>query len=228
MLVAGFPAGPVGTNCFIVADAPGSECLIIDPGMDAEEGIADLLAKHRLHPAAVVLTHGHLDHTWSVVPVCRSANVPAYIHPDDRAMLVDPTLGMSREMFAMMQRMTGGTAEFVEPDEVVELRDGATIDLLGVQLHAHHAPGHTPGSLAFTTAEQPDTPPLLFSGDLLFAGSIGRVDLPGGDAQQMRESLARVLPPLSDDTVVLPGHGGQTTMAAERAGNPYLTGQASL
>lgn len=228
VLVSGFPAGPVGTNCFIVADAPGGECLIIDPGMGAEEGIAELLARHRLQPAAVVLTHGHLDHTWSVVPVCRSAKVPAYIHPDDRAMLVDPTLGMSREMFAMMQRMTGGTAEFVEPDEVIELVDGAVIDLLGVQLRAHHAPGHTPGSLAFTTDELPDTPPLLFSGDLLFAGSIGRVDLPGGDAQQMLESLARVLPPLSDDTVVLPGHGGQTTMAAERASNPYLNGQVSL
>jgi glyoxylase-like metal-dependent hydrolase (beta-lactamase superfamily II) len=228
VLVAGFPAGPFGTNCFVVADGPGSECLIIDPGMGATEGIAELLAKHRLHPAAVVLTHGHLDHTWSVVPVCRESKVPAYIHADDRAMLADPALGMSREMTAMMQQMTGGTAEFVEPDEVRELADGGIVDILGVQLAVRHAPGHTPGSIVFATDELPDAPPLLFSGDLLFAGSIGRTDLPGGDARLMMDSLTRVLPPLADDTVVLPGHGPQTTMAAERATNPYLTGQASL
>lgn len=228
MLVAGFPAGPFGTNCFVVADAPGSECLIIDPGMGAAEGVADLLAKHRLRAAAVVLTHGHLDHTWSVVPVCREAKVPAYIHAGDRAMLADPSLGMSRDMTAMMQRMTGGAAEFVEPDEVVELADGGVVDILGLQLAVRHAPGHTPGSIVFTTDERPDTPPLLFSGDLLFAGSIGRTDLPGGDSAAMMASLARVLPPLADGTVVLPGHGPQSTMAAERATNPYLTGQASL
>lgn len=227
MLVTGFPAGPFGTNCFIVADGPGAECLVIDPGMDALDGVGDLLAKHRLHPAAVVLTHGHLDHTWSVVPLCESAGVPAYIHPGDRPMLADPSVGVSRQMMAMAQRLTGGEG-FAEPEDVVEIGDGDRIDLLGVTLGVRHAPGHTPGSIVFTTEATGDLPPLLFSGDLLFAGSIGRTDLPGGDSRQMMESLARVLPDLADETVVLPGHGPQTTMAAERATNPYLTGGMTL
>lgn len=228
MLVTGFPAGPWGTNCFVVADGPGSECLIIDPGMDAMAGIDEVVARHRLHVAAVVLTHGHLDHTWSVVPVCESAQVPAYIHPDDRALLADPSLGVSRDMVAAVRQMTGGQFDFTEPDEVRELTDGGTIDLLGVSLRVRHAPGHTPGSTIFTADADGDLPPLLFSGDLLFAGSIGRTDLPGGDSAQMMASLARVLPPLPDEMVVLPGHGPQSTMAAERATNPFLTGQATL
>ncbi|MDQ1248058.1 MAG: fold metallo-hydrolase [Actinomycetota bacterium] len=228
MLVTGFPAGPWGTNCFVVAAEPGSECLIIDPGMDAMAGIDEVVARHRLKVAAVVLTHGHLDHTWSVVPVCASAKVPAYIHSQDRALLADPSLAFSRDMVVAVRQMTGGQFEFAEPDEVIELADGGTVDLLGVSLGARHAPGHTPGSTVFTSEASGDLPPLLFSGDLLFAGSIGRTDLPGGDSAQMMASLAQVLPPLADETVVLPGHGPQTTMAAERATNPYLTGRASL
>ena len=228
MLVTGFPAGPWGTNCFVVAAGPGMECLVIDPGMDAMAGIDDIVARHGLHVSAVVLTHGHLDHTWSVVPVCDSAKVSAYIHSADRELLADPALAFSQDMVAVVRQMTGGRFEFTEPDDVIELTDGGTVDLLGVSLGVRHAPGHTRGSTVFTTESAGDVPPLLFSGDLLFAGSIGRTDLPGGDSRQMMESLAKVLPPLADETVVLPGHGPQTTMAAERATNPYLTGQATL
>lgn len=228
MLVTGFPAGPWGTNCFVVAAEPGSECLVIDPGMNAMAGIDEIVGKHRLRIAAVVLTHGHLDHTWSVLPVCEGAGVPAYIHSDDRALLADPALAFSAEMVAAVRQMTGGQLEFAEPDEVVELADGGTIDLLGVSLGVRHAPGHTPGSTIFTADADGERPPLVFSGDLLFAGSIGRTDLPGGDSAQMMASLARVLPPLADETIVLPGHGPQTTMAAERATNPYLTGLETL
>ena len=224
VLVTGFPAGPFGTNCFVIADAPGSECLVIDPGMNAMPGIEALLSEHRLHPAAVILTHGHLDHTWSVLPVCESAKVPAYIHADDREMLADPYLGMGPDMQAMLAQMTAGRMEFAEPEEVRALADGDTIEIVGVELSVRHAPGHTPGSIVFTHPGGGDLPPLLFSGDLLFAGSIGRTDLPGGDPEVMMQSLARVLPPLSDDTAVLPGHGPQTSMAAERAANPYLKG----
>lgn len=228
MLVTGFPAGPWGTNCFVVADGPGSECLVIDPGFDAMGQLSEVLDTHRLRPAAVVLTHGHLDHTWSVVPVCERANVPAYIHPGDRGMLEDPGLGMSADSMAMVRQLTGGTMEFVEPEEVVELTDGGTIELLGVSLGVRHAPGHTPGSVVFTSDAVADLPPLLFSGDLLFAGSIGRTDLPGGNSAAMMTSLRTVLTGLPDEMVVLPGHGQQTTMAAERATNPYLTGAVSL
>lgn len=228
MLIEGFPAGPWGTNCFVVADSAGSECLIIDPGMDAMAGVTAIVEKHRLHPAAVVLTHGHLDHTWSVLPVCSHSNVPAYIHSRDRAMLADPAVGMSRDMMAAVEQLTGGTLHFGEPDDVIELGDNETIELLGVPLKVRHTPGHTPGSVVFSLPATTELPPVLFSGDLLFAGSIGRTDLPGGDSATMMRSLQTVLPSYADDTVVLPGHGPQTTMGAERRTNPFLTGMASL
>ena len=213
MLIAGFPAGSFATNCYVVAPGPGSECVIIDPGQDAEPGIAEILAEHRLKPAAVVLTHGHIDHIWSVAPVCGAQGIPAYIHPDDRALLSDPARGLS---LGPGQQLFGGLT-FSEPDDVAELADGMTLRLAGVELVVSHAPGHTPGSVTFQLPEGP-----LFSGDLLFAGSIGRTDLPGGDYPTILASLARVCLPLPDETPVLPGHGPDTTIGAERAGNPFL------
>jgi glyoxylase-like metal-dependent hydrolase (beta-lactamase superfamily II) len=202
--------------------------LIIDPGMDAMARVDEIVATNRLKVAAVVLTHGHLDHTWSVLPVCESAGAPAYIHTDDRVMLADPAVGFSAEMVAAVRQMTGGRFEFTEPDEVRELTDGGIIDILGVTLGVRHAPGHTPGSAVFTHPGTADLPPLLFSGDLLFAGSIGRTDLPGGDSAAMMRSLDTALASLADETMVLPGHGPQSTMGRERATNPFLTGEASL
>jgi len=214
MLIAGFPAGSFAANCYLVAPEPGAECVIIDPGQDAESGIEELIAKYRLRPAAVLATHGHIDHIWSVAPVCGARDIPAYIHPDDRALLSDPARGLS---LLAGQQLFGGIT-FTEPDDVRELTDGMTLDLAGVSLGVDHAPGHTPGSVTFRL---PDT---MFTGDLLFAGSIGRTDLPGGDYQMILDSLARVCLPLPDDTVVLAGHGPQTTIGAERATNPFLAG----
>ena len=93
MLIAGFPAGSFAANCYLVATGPGTECLIIDPGQDAEPGIEEIVAKYKLRPAAVLATHGHIDHIWSVAPVCDSSGIPAYIHPADRALLSDPAKG---------------------------------------------------------------------------------------------------------------------------------------
>jgi hydroxyacylglutathione hydrolase len=214
MLIAGFPAGSFAANCYVVASEPGAECLIIDPGQDAEAGIEELVAKYRLRPAAVLATHGHIDHIWSVAPVCGARNIPAYIHPDDRGLLSDPARGIS---LLAGQQLFGGIT-FTEPDDVLELADGMTLELAGISMVVDHAPGHTPGSVAFRL---PDT---MFTGDLLFAGSIGRTDLPGGDYQTILDSLARVCLPLPDDTVVLAGHGPQTTIGAERATNPFLAG----
>ncbi|HEY5016182.1 MAG TPA: MBL fold metallo-hydrolase [Streptosporangiaceae bacterium] len=221
MLIAGFPAGSFAANCYLVAPAAGEECVIIDPGQDAEPGIAEIVERYRLRPAAVVLTHGHVDHIWSVAPVCGARNIAAYIHPADRALLSDPARGLP--MQAGQQFLRGMT--FTEPDDVIELADGMTLDLAGVQLVVDHAPGHTPGSVTFRLPAGAD-PGTLFSGDLLFAGSIGRVDLPGGDYATILDSLARVCLPLQDDTAVLSGHGPQTTIGAERATNPYLAGLA--
>ncbi|MFE1750303.1 MBL fold metallo-hydrolase [Streptomyces anandii] len=218
MLIAGFPAGAWGTNCYLVAPAAGEECVIIDPGHQAADGVAEAVRKHRLKPVAVVLTHGHIDHVASVVPVCGAHDVPAWIHPADRYMMSDPgkALGLSVGT-PLMGDLTVG-----EPDDVRELADGVRLELAGLDFSVAHAPGHTKGSVTFRMPEAADIPPVLFSGDLLFAGSIGRTDLPGGDMAEMLDSLARVCLPLDDSTVVLSGHGPQTTIGRERATNPYL------
>jgi glyoxylase-like metal-dependent hydrolase (beta-lactamase superfamily II) len=220
MLVAGFPAGSFAANCYVVAPAPGEECLIIDPGQDAEDGIAEVLAEYRLKPVAVLATHGHIDHVWSVAPVCGARNIPAYIHPADRALLADPARGLGLQ--AGQQFLRGLT--FTEPDDVRVLADGQTLELAGVELIVDHAPGHTPGSVALRLVAHGADHEAMFSGDLLFAGSIGRTDLPGGSHPAMLDSLARVCLTLPDETQVLPGHGPQTTIGEERASNPFLAG----
>jgi hydroxyacylglutathione hydrolase len=213
MLIAGFPAGAFQTNCYVVAPAAGEECVIVDPGQDATEGVDELLREHRLKPVAVLLTHGHLDHVWSVAPVCGARDVPAWIHPDDRHLLSDPAAGWSGTSDALFGGLT-----LSEPDDVRELSDGAVLQLAGLDLVVDHTPGHTRGSVTFRLPADE----IMFAGDLLFAGSIGRSDLPGGDYPTILRSLAAKCLPLPDDTVVLPGHGPQTTIGRERATNPYL------
>jgi hydroxyacylglutathione hydrolase len=268
VLIAGFPAGAFAANCYIVAPAAGEECVIIDPGQDAIAGIEEIIASHRLKPAAVLLTHGHIDHVWSVAPVCGAKGIPAYIHPADRDLLTDPAKGLP---LGAGQQLFGGIT-FTEPDDVKELSDGTTLDLVGLSIVVDHAPGHTEGSVAFRIpppglpspglpspglpSPEPGgwNPPqggpggwnplgrgvtggsspggnretVLFSGDLLFAGSIGRTDLPGGSHQKMLRSLARVCLTLPDETIVLSGHGPQTTIGAERRGNPFLDGMKPM
>jgi glyoxylase-like metal-dependent hydrolase (beta-lactamase superfamily II) len=230
VLVIGFPAGAFAANCYVIAPAPGEECVIVDPGQDAADGIEAILAAQRLKPVAVLATHGHIDHVWSVAPVCGAKDIPAYIHPADRALLSDPARGLP---LGSGQQLFGGLT-FSEPDDVRELADGMTLTLAGVELIADHAPGHTPGSVTFRLppdaepdSEGPEAPPgRLLSGDLLFAGSIGRTDLPGGDYDTILDSLARVCLPLPDETIVLSGHGPHTTIGAERRNNPFLAGLA--
>ena len=227
MLVAGFPSAAFGTNVYVVAPGPGQECVVVDPGVDVADGIDALLYEHRLKPVAVLLTHGHLDHTFSVVPVAGARDIPAYIHPDDRELLADPMKGLSQET----RQMFGGRLEWQEPDDVQVLRDGETLQLAGLDIVVDHAPGHTPGSVMFRVPGAPAaltgsavTPTqTLLSGDVLFAGSIGRTDLPGGSYDQMLDSLASRVLPLDDDILVLPGHGPATTIGQERATNPYLS-----
>ncbi len=278
MLIAGFPAGSFAANCYVLAAEPGAECVIIDPGQDAEAGIEEILAEHRLKPAAVLLSHGHIDHVWSVAPVCGARDIPAFIHPADRELLSDPAKGFP---LGVGQQLFGGL-EFTEPDDVRELTDGLTLDLVGLSIVVDHRPGHTRGSVTYglpgeltrssgldcaidplgargdgvsprgargvwgdgfssargsggwlppekNTGSPGGRPPggTLFSGDLLFAGSIGRTDLPGGDDVAMAASLRRTME-LPDETIVLAGHGPQTTIGAERHSNPFLKGAGSV
>jgi glyoxylase-like metal-dependent hydrolase (beta-lactamase superfamily II) len=221
VFIAGFPAGPWGTNCYVVATGAGAECVVVDPGKDAATGVAEVVREHGLKPVAVLVTHGHIDHMWCVAPVAGSYDATAYIHPDDRHLLSDPMAGMSAETAGML---LGGTYEFAEPDDVSEIGDGAELELAGLRFHVDHTPGHTPGSITFRTPydDAAEISQVMFSGDLLFAGSIGRTDLPGGDHAVMLQSLASKVLTLPDDIAVLPGHGEQTSIAQERATNPFL------
>lgn len=224
VFIASFPAGPWQTNCYLVATQAGAECLIIDPGMDAVDGVTDLAREHRLKPVAVLVTHGHLDHMFSVTPLCSSYASACWVHTDDRALLSDPLRAMSQDTRELLARLNGGATHFTEPDDVRELTDGVLVSVAGVGFTAIHAPGHTAGSVMFQTAYPAgnDVDSVVFSGDVVFAGSIGRTDLPGGNPADMLESLRTKVMPLPDSTAVLPGHGPQTTMARERVGNPYL------
>jgi hydroxyacylglutathione hydrolase len=220
VLIAGFPAGSWAANCYVLATGPGSECVVVDPGQDSAPCIADIVAEHRLKPVAVLLTHGHVDHMWSVTPVAGTYDATAWIHPADRHLLADPMAGISRESAAML---LGGKYEFTEPDDVAELADGQRLELAGLQVVVDHTPGHTAGSVTFRTPYDGDeVSEVMFSGDLLFAGSIGRSDLPGGDHATMLETLRHKVLALPDDIAVLPGHGEQTSIGRERATNPFL------
>jgi len=217
VLVVGFPAGPWQTNCWVVAPAAGEQCVVIDPGHGAEQPLDDVLERYNLQPVAVLLSHGHVDHIWSVVPVCGARDVPALIHPADRNMLSEPAVAMGAPPGTPIL----GRLDWSEPDDVRELRDGEDLELAGLTLRVDTTPGHTPGSVTFTSGSDTDGWE-FFSGDLLFAGSIGRTDLPGGSWEQMQTSLLRVPLGLPDETVVRPGHGPDTTIGRERASNPFL------
>lgn len=201
------------TNCWIIADKAGGECVVIDPGMpDVSDTLAMVLNEHKLKPVAAIITHGHLDHTFSIVPVANGYGIPTYIHSEDRALLLHPERAHGSEFLATLSAM-----EFSEPNDVRELRHGAEVEMVGMKFQAIHAPGHTRGSLMFKVSEE-----VLVSGDVLFAGAIGRTDLPSGSAQAMQATLVNKVLTLSDHLRVLPGHGPDTNIGHERKTNPYL------
>lgn len=213
MLVTSFAAPAFATNCWIIAPGEGQECVVIDPGMpDVSFEIAHICEQYRLKPVATLITHGHLDHTFSVVPVCEGYGIPAYIHSEDRVLLKNPEKALSQVFAASLEGMT-----FTEPADIRELRNGELLDLLGMKIQAIHAPGHTRGSVMFSFDDE-----VIVSGDVLFAGSIGRTDQPTGSTKDMENTLRKKILPLSDDLRVLPGHGQETTIGQERRANPYL------
>ncbi len=217
VLITGFPAGALQCNCYVLAERPGADAVIVDPGQRAMAPLRRILDENRLTPAAVLLTHGHIDHMWSAQKVSDTYGCPTYIHPEDRFMLKDPIYGIGPRL---AQVFTG--AFFREPKQVVELdRDGDKLDLGGVIVNVDHTPGHTRGSVVFRVASDAD---VVFTGDTLFERSVGRTDLFGGSGRDLLTSIVDKLLVLDDKTVVLPGHGNSTTIGAERRLNPFLEG----
>ncbi|HVN13566.1 MAG TPA: MBL fold metallo-hydrolase [Kineosporiaceae bacterium] len=229
MLVVGFPALAFATNCYVVAPANGEECVVVDPGIGVEGRLEEILSAHGLRPAAVLLTHGHLDHVFAVTTVCTAHGLAASIHSEDVYRLADPLAMLDPGLVAMLAQQFGLRSGWQEPAEVVQLVDGQRLELAGLEIDVVHAPGHTEGSVMFALPTVPDGAlgdragaGTMLTGDVLFAGSIGRTDLPGGDPDAMMRSLAGKVLPLPDDTLVLPGHGPSTTIGHERRSNPFL------
>ena len=219
MLIEGMPLWLAETNAWIVtAGGPGSECVLIDAPPDPASILARL-EHHELRLVALLSTHGHVDHVGGIGTVVHAHDhdVPVHIHDDDRHMLLDP-VGTS-----------GGFGRFLEqagldlrpPELLYGLDDGEKVKGAGMVFTAIHTPGHTKGSVCFLL-EMEGQPPILFSGDHLFQGSIGRTDLPGGSFEELMASMAEKILPMADDTQVLPGHGGVTTVGQERRFNPFL------
>jgi len=221
MLIKSFPAGSWATNCYVVAAGQGEPALIIDPGQESIPGVLEIIRENGLAPAGVLLTHGHIDHIWSVSPIGRQFGIPAVIHRDDRYRLADPAGSSFAAAREQLLAMTKGEFELTEPEDVEVIEHNIKLNLAGLDLEFIHAPGHTEGSMVIRHAQ--GSQDHLFAGDVLFAGSIGRTDLPGGSPAAMQESLTNVILPMDDTTIVYPGHGPETTIGTERFSNPFLS-----
>jgi hydroxyacylglutathione hydrolase len=211
-IVEGYTLGVFQSNTYVLAARAGDSAVLIDAGQDAAEVATERLAAHGLTLEAVLLTHGHIDHIWDAALVADRAGVPAYIHPDDRYMLDDPG--------AALGRMGLGKFDVGVPADVRDLADADELNFGGVKLTVRHTPGHTPGHCVFITDG------ILFSGDLIFQGSIGRTDFPRGSLDDLMDSIRRVVLPMDDDVVILSGHGSETTVGVERRSNPFVIADA--
>jgi len=222
VLITGFPAGMLACNCYVLAPRAGSDAIVVDPGQRAMGRLRQILDENQLTPAAVLLTHGHIDHIWSAQKVADTYGCAAYIHPEDRFMLADPI----KDFGPRLAQLAFG-ALFREPRQVIELdKDGDKIELGGITVAVDHTPGHTRGSVVFRVDSGIGAGPgsLVLSGDTLFRQSVGRTDLSGGSGRDLLGSIVTKLLVLDDDTVVLPGHGEKTTIGFERRTSPFLEG----
>jgi hydroxyacylglutathione hydrolase len=201
--------GEYQTNCYILRTTEDvGQCLIVDAGLGAEELIA-FLGEREIRPVAVVLTHGHIDHIAGIAALRRSyPDIEVLIHELDAEMLSKPAANLSSLM---------GRAFATEPAEAL-LKDGSVIERAGIRLQVLHTPGHSPGGICLYSSEDA----VVFTDDALFAESIGRTDFPGGSMPKLLDCIRRKLWPLPDETIVYPGHGPSSTIAREKACNPFL------
>lgn len=200
-MVKRFVAGPIETNCYLVWDASTKAACLIDPAGDAEK-IKDFLGDNELRLDFIINTHGHGDH----IAANSDFNVPIYIHGSDKDFLLDPDKNLSNAF----------SFPFVSPAAARILKDGDTIKLGTLSMEVIHTPGHTPGSISIALGDA------VFTGDTLFAGAVGRTDFEYGSEEEMFRSIRNKLMPLADDTVIYPGHGGESTIGEERDSNPFI------
>lgn len=211
MLLDGRSLWLAQTNAWVLAPGPGGPAVVIDAPPDIQE-LELVLKRHELQAAALILTHGHVDHMGGAEDLRRSTGAACYVHPSDDFLTLDP----GAQLRALFGSLAPGPLE--APSDRIALHDGMVIDLAGLALEVRHTPGHTPGHCCLYLRSEG----WLFSGDQLFAGSIGRTDLPGGDFDALMRSMREKVLDLPDDTRVLPGHGPETTIGRERATNPFL------
>lgn len=197
--------------------------MVIDPGVDSREAVLEALSQYDLDLKAVICTHGHVDHVADAAVLANALSVPVWLHPADRAMLTQPALGLGPGSEFLLEQVLG-TVSLPVPNDLRELSDAQALSLAELDFEVIWAPGHTPGCVVLRggSAEAP----VLFSGDVLFAGSIGRVDLPGGDMRQMNDSLRKLRSMIDPASDILPGHGPSSRMDVELATNPFLTKEA--
>jgi glyoxylase-like metal-dependent hydrolase (beta-lactamase superfamily II) len=198
--------GPIAENCFIVRREEADKALVVDPGEEPDR-ILDEIEQTGAAVEAILITHCHFDHVGAVAPLARATGVPVYVPEIEVPILAD----------LMSFTMPGfGPYESYEADEVV--KGGEALELAGLTLDVHFTPGHSPGHVTYAVRDEE----AIFSGDVLFQGSVGRVDLPGGDGPTLMSSIQALLDAHPDATAVYPGHMGATTLGAERATNPFL------
>ncbi|MGB9144308.1 MAG: MBL fold metallo-hydrolase [Acidobacteriaceae bacterium] len=207
MILETFPVGPLACNCTIVGDEETGEAMVVDPGDNIPRILARLMDL-RLTLKQIVVTHAHIDHVGGAVKLKRATGAPMLLNQNDLPLL--------KMMDTQAAWLSVPTPEVAEPDQSAE--DAMVVGLAAYPATVLHTPGHTQGSICLHFAEQR----LLLAGDTLFAGSIGRTDLPGGDGRQILRSLHDRVLTLEDATRVIPGHGPETTIGEERAGNPFL------
>jgi glyoxylase-like metal-dependent hydrolase (beta-lactamase superfamily II) len=225
----------LAANCYIIGagdadpDPPGADrqdpCVVIDPGQDAASALAQVLSRDSRRPVAVLMTHGHLDHVASAARICRTFDIPAFVHESDAYMLDDPLGGLSPQLRVGISAILGPNDDLaaLRPDDLRSLAGVPELSLAGLTIAVDHVPGHTGGSVVYRVVGGADgSEEHLFTGDTLFAGSIGRTDLPGGSTAQIMQSIAEKLLTRPDEAIVHAGHGRPTTIGIERATNPFL------
>jgi len=207
MKVVQIANGVFAENCYLIVDEPTRQSVIVDPGEEAGL-ILHKIDEAGAQPVAILLTHAHVDHVLGVEQVARKTGAIVWLHPADRPLY--DAVGEQAGWFGLVP-----PEEQPPPDR--DLVAGQQLQVGGLSFDVRHTPGHSPGSVCFVGHGA------VFSGDVLFAGSIGRTDLPGGDFETLIASIERELLPLPDDTIVYSGHGPETTIGRERRTNPFLT-----